>query len=70
MATSAFDLYAEVIDANAGVVLASEGPIKIERAQTEMIGGWFGIGWSGYRRIPGADGQPLVKMSEMRLVGR
>jgi hypothetical protein len=69
MFRDAAEVYTEVIDVDAGVVLASEGPIGMDRVEAEMMRGWFS-GWSGYRRTEDSDGLPVIKMMELRLVGR
>ena len=70
MIYKALDVYLEVIDANAGVVLASSGPIPANQALLTVVQGWFNTGWSGYRISQDADGLPSVTMLEMSLRGK
>lgn len=70
MIYKALDMYLEVIDAEAGVVLASSGPIPANQAILTVVQGWFGTGWSGYRISQDADGLPSVTMLEMSLRGK
>ena len=70
MIYAALDIYIEVIDSDAGVVIASSGPIPANQARLTAPQGWFNQGWSGYRMTEDADGLPSVVMLEMMLRGR
>jgi|CXWL01.1.fsa_nt_gi hypothetical protein len=70
MIYKALDIYLEVIDVDAGLVLASSGPIPANQALLTVVQGWFNAGWSGYRITEDADGIPSVVMLEMSLRGK
>lgn len=70
MIYAALDIYIEVIDTDAGVVVASSGPIPANQVLLTAPQGWFNQGWSGYRMAEDADGLPSVVMLEMMLRGR
>jgi hypothetical protein len=66
----AIDIYMEVIDANAGVVLASTGPIPPSEAARIMPRGFLAGTRIGYQREEDQDGFPRNRFVEMELVGR
>ena len=67
---AALDIYIEVIDTDAGVVIASSGPTPGTQALLTAVQGWFTKGWSGYRMSRDADGLPSVVMLEVSLRGK
>jgi hypothetical protein len=67
---AAIDIYIEAIDANAGVMLASIGPIRPSEAIRVMPIGFFPATRQGYRREEDANGLPLMRMVEFQLVAR
>lgn len=67
---AALDFYVEVIDTDAGVVLASTGPVPGPQMLLTYPHGWLGAGWSGYRMTEDADGLPSVTILEMSLRGK
>jgi hypothetical protein len=69
-ANRAIDIYMEVIDANAGVVLASIGPIHPSEAMKELPIGFVRGSRLGYRRDEDANGLPLMRMLDVQLVAR
>ena len=69
-ANKGIHIYLEVIDANAGVVLASTGPIHPSEARKLAPSGFFRGGRQGYRRLEDADGLPSMQMIEYQLIAR
>lgn len=66
----AVDFYFEVIDAKAGVVLASLGPIPSLTALKERPIGFFQNGRQGFQRSPDDNGFPKVHIVEVQLLAR
>jgi hypothetical protein len=69
-ADKAIDIYLEVIDANAGVVLASSGPIHPSEAVKQLPRGFLPGSRQGYRREEDSDGFPIMRIVEYQLVKR
>ena len=69
-ADKAIEIYFEVIDANAGVVLASIGPIHPSEAMKQLPSGFFRGGRTGYRREEDANGFRTMRIIEYQLLAR
>ena len=67
---NAIDIYLEVIDANAGVVLASAGPIHPSEAIKQIPTGFFAGSRQGYRREEDSNGFGLMRIVEYQLIAR
>jgi hypothetical protein len=66
-ANKAIDIHIEVVDANAGVVLASTGPIHPAEAMKQLPSGFFRGTRQGYRREEDANGFPVMRIVEYQL---
>ncbi|HYV97894.1 MAG TPA: hypothetical protein VE967_10600 [Gemmatimonadaceae bacterium] len=64
------DIHVEVIDANAGVVLASLGPVHPLEARPFVPEGMIQGTRLGYRQSEGPDGLSAVRIVEYKLTGR
>jgi hypothetical protein len=69
-ADKAVDIYFEVIDANAGVVLASIGPIHPSEAMKQLPSGFFRGSRIGYRSETDANGFRSMHIVEYQLLAR
>lgn len=69
-ADKAIDIYVEVVDGNAGVVLASIGPIHPSEAMKVVPLGYLRGTRLGYRREEDADGFPIMRIVEGQLTAR
>lgn len=64
------DLYLDVIDANAGVLLASAGPMPRSRVIADHPVGLFARSRQGFRAFESADGLPGMRIVEYKLVAK
>lgn len=67
---SMIDIYAEVIDTNAGVVLASNGPMRHTAALAMLPRGLFPRTRQGYQPEETADGLAVMRIVDLQLVGK
>jgi hypothetical protein len=64
------DIYIEAIDTDAGIVLASMGPVHPSVAAPSVPTGFVPRSRLGYRRDEAPDGTQILRIIELRLTGR
>jgi hypothetical protein len=64
------DYFADVIDPNSGVVLASMGPLSYEQIRRDFAVPLFRGTRLGYRLTETADGHTTARIVELRLVSQ
>jgi hypothetical protein len=64
------DVYLEVIDTDAGTVLASRGPVTIDEALAAIPEWWFPRSRVGCRLVELPDGENTLQLTEAVLIGR
>jgi hypothetical protein len=65
-----YDFYVEAIDGDAGVVLASSGPLRSSEVSQKYVHSFFPRSRQGYRRVEMADGLPAIRLVEARLIAK
>lgn len=66
---ASFDVYVDVIDVRASVVLASEGPIPAARFVSDFPRVLFKGTRTGFRRVETAEGESTVRIAAYELIG-